>query len=127
LHTFGATQSATEAHVVAHLPVSLRHTYGEQSVDPASPAPPVVFIAVWGPEQTDPPVGWQAPPVHPNPDAQSLVDAQLVWHAVPTHAKLPGHDVAARDVQVPVPSQALVTRSWSLHEVLPHVVPDGAY
>jgi hypothetical protein len=101
--------------------------YGEQSVDPPTPAPPVVFIAVWGPEQTDPPVGLQAPPVQPNPGAQSLVVAQLVLHAVPTHAKLPGHGVAASGAQVPVPSHALVMSCWSLQEVLPHVVPPAAY
>jgi hypothetical protein len=65
--------------------------------------------------------------VQPNPDAQSLVVAQLVLHAVPTQAKLPEHGFAASGVQLPVPSHALVTSSWSLHEVLPHVVPDAAY
>jgi hypothetical protein len=124
----GATQSATEVHVVAHLPVLCTQTYGEQSVDePAPPVPLVVFVEVRESEQTDPPVGWQAPPVHPNPGAQSLVVAQLVLHAVPTHAKLPGHGAAARGAQVPAPSQVLVTSSWSLHEVLPHAVPDAAY
>jgi hypothetical protein len=122
----GATQSATEAQVVAHLPVPCTHAYGEQSDDePASPATPVV--EVWALEQTDPPMGWQAPPAQSNPDAQSLAVAQLVMHAAPTHAKLPGHGVAASGAQVPVPSHALGTSSWSLHEVLPHVVPPAAY
>jgi hypothetical protein len=126
LHTLGATQSATEVHAVAHLPVPCTQMYGEQSDDePASPATPVV--EVWELEQTDPPVGSQAPPVQPNPGAQSLVVAQLVLHAVPTQAKLPGHGVAASGAQVPVPSHALVTSCWSLlHEVLPHVVPPAA-
>ena len=112
---------------MAHLPVPCTQTYGEQSDDePASPATPVV--EVWELEQTDPPVGSQAPSVQPNPDAQSLVVAQLVLHAVSTHAKLPGHGVAASGAQVPVPSHAPVTTSWSLlHEVLPHVVPEAAY
>jgi hypothetical protein len=126
LHTLGATQSATEVHVVAHSPVPCTQAYGEQSDDdPASPATPVV--EVWESEQTDPPLGLQAPPAQSNPDAQSPVVAQLVLHAVPTHAKLPGHGLAASGAQVPVPSHAPVTISWSLHEVVPHVVPDAAY
>ena len=125
----GATQSATEMHVVAHFPVLCTQTYGEQSDDaPASPAARVVFVEVRGSEQIDPPVGLQAPPVQPNPEAQSLALVQLVLHAVPTHAKLPGHGVAASGAQVPVPSHALGTSFWSLlHDELPHVVPDAAY
>jgi hypothetical protein len=46
LQSFGATQSATEVHEVAHFPVPLWQIYGEQSVDPPTPAPPVVFIDV---------------------------------------------------------------------------------
>jgi hypothetical protein len=36
LHTLGATQSSTEVHVVAHLPVLSTQIYGAQLVAPAS-------------------------------------------------------------------------------------------
>jgi hypothetical protein len=65
LHTSGATQSATDAQLVLHAPVPGSQMYGAHSVVPASPAPPVVFIEVWGPEHTAPPFGVQSPWLQP--------------------------------------------------------------
>jgi hypothetical protein len=70
LHTFGATQSFTDVQVVSHFPVPSLQTYGEQSVEPASPAPASAFVDLSGLEQIEPPVGathfvWkQRPLVH---------------------------------------------------------------
>jgi hypothetical protein len=117
LHTFGATQSPTEAHVVAHLPVLPTQIYGTQFVTPPSTS----FFDVC-PAHIKP-AGWHWPPLpHTKPSTQSVFDSQLVLHAVESaHTRLLSHACAAPGMQSPSLSQVL-SAFWFLEHVLPHAV-----